>query len=376
MQCFVSCATVGRARLGANCRQPSLHRLHCSQHGGGTRRPENVPGDWFVTSGCIDCDVCRWMAPSVFDRLNEQSAVKHQPASRAEELRALQAAASCPVGTIRTERPPSKELSLEARQSFPEPIPLVRRHRLSGTARRGGLAQLGVPDGQSALLPPAGRPDGAAAAHRESPASVYGLVACGRCGRPRPMGRALWRPAHHPRRRHRVLWRGRTGRGGDEIAGHGTLGAAARPARAAEGGRGCTGGCEAGACARPHARLHHRGGGPVCRVHRRPHRLLQHPQGVWRLSGRVLVRLEPGDRLDTRAGARGVCVGVPGPQPPLQVRQRAGDAGGHGAGCATDGQRCVLGDGAGRRPPAEKKGKLHQGKSFFGKRRLLPRRRV
>ncbi|KAK4535480.1 hypothetical protein CDCA_CDCA05G1505 [Cyanidium caldarium] len=124
MQCFVSCATVGRARLGANCRQPSLHRLHCSQHGGGTRRPENVPGDWFVTSGCIDCDVCRWMAPSVFDRLNEQSAVKHQPASRAEELRALQAAASCPVGTIRTERPPSKELSLEARQSFPEPIPL------------------------------------------------------------------------------------------------------------------------------------------------------------------------------------------------------------------------------------------------------------
>lgn len=86
----------------------------------GDRRDENVPGDLFVTRGCIDCDVCRWMAPSVFQRVAEQSAVVHQPETEAERLRALQAAAACPVGTIRTEQPPPAELSKRARDSFPE----------------------------------------------------------------------------------------------------------------------------------------------------------------------------------------------------------------------------------------------------------------
>ncbi len=30
--------------------------------------PENVPGDFFVDSTCIDCDACRQIAPSVFGR--------------------------------------------------------------------------------------------------------------------------------------------------------------------------------------------------------------------------------------------------------------------------------------------------------------------
>ena len=32
------------------------------------RVPENVPGDIFVDSTCIDCDACRQIAPSVFGR--------------------------------------------------------------------------------------------------------------------------------------------------------------------------------------------------------------------------------------------------------------------------------------------------------------------
>ena len=30
------------------------------------RVPENVPGDFFVDSTCIDCDTCRQIAPAVF----------------------------------------------------------------------------------------------------------------------------------------------------------------------------------------------------------------------------------------------------------------------------------------------------------------------
>ena len=30
------------------------------------RVPENVPGDFFVDSTCIDCDACRQIAPTVF----------------------------------------------------------------------------------------------------------------------------------------------------------------------------------------------------------------------------------------------------------------------------------------------------------------------
>lgn len=44
------------------------------------RRPENVSGDFYVDTSCIDCDTCRWMAPEVFVEVGEQSAVHHQPA--------------------------------------------------------------------------------------------------------------------------------------------------------------------------------------------------------------------------------------------------------------------------------------------------------
>ena len=45
------------------------------------RVPENVPGDFFVDSTCIDCDACRQIAPAVFGEAAETSFVKAQPVS-------------------------------------------------------------------------------------------------------------------------------------------------------------------------------------------------------------------------------------------------------------------------------------------------------
>lgn len=66
------------------------------------RRPENVEGDFYVDSTCIDCDTCRWMAPEVFVSAGDQSAVCHQPADPVERLRAMQALLSCPTASIGT----------------------------------------------------------------------------------------------------------------------------------------------------------------------------------------------------------------------------------------------------------------------------------
>lgn len=69
---------------------------------------------------CIDCDTCRWMAPSVFKHAGSQSAVHHQPESSEERLQALQALLACPTASIHTERPP-KDIK-DAHNSFPIPI--------------------------------------------------------------------------------------------------------------------------------------------------------------------------------------------------------------------------------------------------------------
>jgi ferredoxin len=55
------------------------------------RVPENVPGDFFVDSTCIDCDACRQIAPAVFGEAAATSFVKAQPVSSADRRQALQA---------------------------------------------------------------------------------------------------------------------------------------------------------------------------------------------------------------------------------------------------------------------------------------------
>ncbi len=81
------------------------------------RRSQNVSGDFYVDSTCIDCDTCRWMTPEVFHRAGDQSVVYHQPASETERLRALQALLACPTASIGTVEKP-KDIK-DAQQSFP-----------------------------------------------------------------------------------------------------------------------------------------------------------------------------------------------------------------------------------------------------------------
>lgn len=64
------------------------------------RVAENVPGDFFVDSTCIDCDACRQIAPAVFGEAAETSLVKAQPVSNADRRQALRALLACPTGSI------------------------------------------------------------------------------------------------------------------------------------------------------------------------------------------------------------------------------------------------------------------------------------
>ncbi len=81
------------------------------------RRSENVNGDFYVDSTCIDCDTCRAMMPEVFDRVGEQSAVYHQPVNEIERVKAMQALLSCPTYSIGTVAKP-KDVK-EVHKTFP-----------------------------------------------------------------------------------------------------------------------------------------------------------------------------------------------------------------------------------------------------------------
>ncbi len=70
------------------------------------RRNQNVAGNFYVDNTCIDCDTCRWMAPDIFQHIDEQSAVYQQPINKEQELEALQALLSCPTASIGTESKP------------------------------------------------------------------------------------------------------------------------------------------------------------------------------------------------------------------------------------------------------------------------------
>ncbi len=80
-------------------------------------RQENVPGDLFVDSSCIDCDTCRWMAPEQFKAINGQSAVYKQPETAEQKFKAMQALISCPTASIGYL---AKDIDIkEVQQSFP-----------------------------------------------------------------------------------------------------------------------------------------------------------------------------------------------------------------------------------------------------------------
>lgn len=79
----------------------------------------NVDGEFFVDSSCIDCDLCRQIAPEVFRDVGDQSAVHRQPATPFELRRAEMALVTCPTASIGTV---SKRDLTAAIESYPEPI--------------------------------------------------------------------------------------------------------------------------------------------------------------------------------------------------------------------------------------------------------------
>ncbi|MCA9841955.1 MAG: MBL fold metallo-hydrolase [Cyanobacteria bacterium HKST-UBA03] len=64
--------------------------------------PGNVPGDFFVDASCINCDVCRQLAPAYFTEIDDQSAVARQPQTDDETRQVILALLACPTASIGT----------------------------------------------------------------------------------------------------------------------------------------------------------------------------------------------------------------------------------------------------------------------------------
>jgi ferredoxin len=66
------------------------------------RLAENEPGRYYVDSQCIDCDVCRDIAPDNFtrDTKRKYSFVYKQPENDQEESLCREAMEACPVEAI------------------------------------------------------------------------------------------------------------------------------------------------------------------------------------------------------------------------------------------------------------------------------------
>lgn len=110
------------------------------------RLEANAPGDFFVDSSCIDCDLCRQIAPSVFRAEGDNSVVHHQPADAAERLRATMALVTCPTASIGTRSKPDLAPAIAA---LPE--------RIEGGVHFCGFASPDSFGGSSYLIV---RPDG------------------------------------------------------------------------------------------------------------------------------------------------------------------------------------------------------------------------
>jgi glyoxylase-like metal-dependent hydrolase (beta-lactamase superfamily II)/ferredoxin len=79
--------------------------------------PLDVPGDWFVDTRCIGCDVARQWAPGLIAEDDDGlSFIARQPANAEEELALWRAAEACPtqsIGTRSAHRPPAGVFPVE-----------------------------------------------------------------------------------------------------------------------------------------------------------------------------------------------------------------------------------------------------------------------
>jgi ferredoxin len=66
------------------------------------KTPGNVPGQFYVDSSCIDCDMCRDKAPATFVRNDEVglTVVALQPSTDDEFVLAKAALEGCPTNSI------------------------------------------------------------------------------------------------------------------------------------------------------------------------------------------------------------------------------------------------------------------------------------
>ena len=64
--------------------------------------PDNVEGQFYVDTNCIDCDLCRQTAPDNFDRNEDEgfSFVNKQPENDEETQACQDAIEECPVEAI------------------------------------------------------------------------------------------------------------------------------------------------------------------------------------------------------------------------------------------------------------------------------------
>jgi glyoxylase-like metal-dependent hydrolase (beta-lactamase superfamily II)/ferredoxin len=83
------------------------------------RLEQNVAGEFYVDSSCIDCDACRQIAPEIFRDHGGQSSVGRQPSGPAERRRALMALVACPTASIGTV---SRNSAREGVEAFPDPV--------------------------------------------------------------------------------------------------------------------------------------------------------------------------------------------------------------------------------------------------------------
>jgi len=83
------------------------------------RHSGNIEGDFFVDSTCIDCDLCRQIAPETFVSAGDQSVVHRQPENSKQQFAALKALVTCPTASIGTLSHLSAKAAVEA---YPEPI--------------------------------------------------------------------------------------------------------------------------------------------------------------------------------------------------------------------------------------------------------------
>jgi glyoxylase-like metal-dependent hydrolase (beta-lactamase superfamily II)/ferredoxin len=80
------------------------------------RVPENVPGEFFVDTTCIDCDTCRQLAPATFGETTAYAFVHTQPSTVDTTRQALRALLCCPTGSIGTLH---RHLTTAVRSDFP-----------------------------------------------------------------------------------------------------------------------------------------------------------------------------------------------------------------------------------------------------------------